>query len=331
MIAFIFGFIILIGGFVTAHFIKDYTVEKRGNTKAVSLKWARTAYRLAAIIIAAIFIAISCFTQVQTGHTGIPVIFGEVQDYTVEAGPQVHGPWLNIVQMDNREQRYHFDLLAFSADMQEVHVTGSVNYRINSDKAMTLYKTIGIHYESILIEPRAYEAVKGTFSIYGAEGLMEHRTQLAPDICTTLSNDISNSGITVLSVSIEDIDFTDVFTQAVEAKQVATQEKIRAQTEEEQKNIVAEKQAERKIIAAKADAEEAKIGAEAELEVVKIQAEAALYAGEKEAEMNKRISESLSGELLYYYWIKQWNGKLPTVSTDTMMPFFDIGDIIEDE
>ena len=51
---------------------------------------------------------------------------------------------------------------------------------------------------------------------------------------------------------------------------------------------------------------------EADLEVVKVQAEAALYAGEKEAEMNKRISESLTDALLRYYWIKQWNGELPT-------------------
>ena len=54
------------------------------------------------------------------------------------------------------------------------------------------------------------------------------------------------------------------------------------------------------------------IAANADLEVVKVQAEAALYAGEKEAEMNKRISESLTDGLIQYYWIKQWDGKLPT-------------------
>ena len=70
--------------------------------------------------------------------------------------------------------------------------------------------------------------------------------------------------------------------------------------------------ARRAIIAANAEAEKAVIAANAELEVVKIQAEAALYAGEKEAEMNKRISESLTSDLIRYYWIKQWNGTLPS-------------------
>jgi hypothetical protein len=33
--------------------------------------------------------------------------------------------------------------------------------------------------------------------------------------------------------------------------------------------------------------------------------------------MNKRISESLSEKLIQYYWIKQWDGKLPTTVLGT--------------
>ena len=128
---------------------------------------------------------------------------------------------------------------------------------------------------------------------------------------------------------IENIDFTDAFTNAVEAKQVATQEKQKAETEQARITMEQEAAAQRAIINANAEAEQAKIAAQADLEVVKIQAEAALYAGEKEAEMNKRISEALTGELIYYYWIKQWNGKLPTVSTDSMMPILNFGEISE--
>ena len=118
-------------------------------------------------------------------------------------------------------------------------------------------------------------------------------------------------GITIVSIAIEDIDFTDAFTAAVEAKQVAAQNKLTAETEQAQKTMEEQAIAERAIIAANAEAEKAVIAANAELEVVKVQAEAALYAGEKEAEMNKRISESLTPDLIRYYWIKEWNGELP--------------------
>ena len=126
-------------------------------------------------------------------------------------------------------------------------------------------------------------------------------------------------GITIVSIAIEDIDFTDAFTTAVEAKQVAAQNKLTAETQQAQKTMEEEATAKRAVIAANAEAEKAVIAANAELEVVKVQAEAALYAGEKEAEMNKRISESLTPALIQYYWIKQWNGILPsTVLGDGM-------------
>lgn len=79
----------------------------------------------------------------------------------------------------------------------------------------------------------------------------------------------------------------------------------------------AEANAKRNIIAAKAEAEKAIIAANADLEVVKIQSEASLYAGQREAEMNARIAENLTPDLIYYYWIKQWNGTLPTTVLDS--------------
>ena len=118
--------------------------------------------------------------------------------------------------------------------------------------------------------------------------------------------------IEIVGTSIEDLDFTDAFTNAVEAKQVAAQNKLKAQTEQEQATMEEEARAKRAIITANADAEQAVIAANADLEVVKIQAEASLYAGQREAEMNQRIAEALSPELINYYWIKQWNGELPT-------------------
>ena len=47
--------------------------------------------------------------------------------------------------------------------------------------------------------------------------------------------------------------------------------------------------------------------------------------------MNKRISEALSDGLIKYYWIKQWNGKLPTVTTNSSMTLVDMEDVIGEE
>ena len=128
---------------------------------------------------------------------------------------------------------------------------------------------------------------------------------------------------------IEDIDFKDAFTDAVERKQVATQDKLTAQIEQDKKTIETQEQAKRDLIVANTEAEKAKIAAEAELEVTKIQADAAEYAGQKEAAKNKAVSEFLTTELLDYYRILQWDGKMPIVYGGDTMPLLDMSGLLE--
>ena len=233
--------------------------------------------------------------------------------------------------MDNREQRVAFNLQAFSRDIQQVDIQGSINININKATAMILYREVGTDYVNIFVTPRIQEDVKIVIARYTAENLIENRQSASDAIYELIKTELTDKGINVISLALENVDFTDAFEAAVEAKQVATQEKQRAQTEQERMTMEEEAAGKRAVIIANAEAEKAKIAAQAELEVVKIQAEAALYAGEKEAEMNKRISESLTDGLINYYWIKQWNGKLPIVSTDNVMPLLNMEGVLKDE
>ncbi|MGN1002444.1 MAG: prohibitin family protein, partial [Oscillospiraceae bacterium] len=228
------------------------------------------------------------------------------------AGAHFILPWQNVVKMDNRTQKVQISTNAFSSDIQQVDLNLSVNFCIDQETAQELYKTVGINYYDNVMYPRILENTKAVFSQYSAENLIARRNTLSDQIAESTSADMKEYGITIVSIAIEDIDFTDAFTAAVEAKQVAAQNKLTAETEQAQKTMEEEATAKRAVIAANAEAEKAIIAANADLEVVKVQAEAALYAGEKEAEMNKRISESLTDALLRYYWIKQWNGELPS-------------------
>lgn len=267
---------------------------------------------LAAIIISAVLLTLSCIAIVPTGYTGILTTFGRVEDRTISSGFNFIAPWQQIVKMDNRTQKVQLSTSAFSSDIQQVDVAMSVNYCIDQETAQELYRTVGTNYYDNVMFPRIQENTKAVFAAYSAENLIAKRDNLSDQIAEAMSKDLKRYGITIVSIAIEDIDFTDAFTNAVEAKQVAAQNKLTAQTEQEQKTMEERATAERAKIAAQADADKAIIAANADLEVVKVQAEAALYAGEKEAEMNKRISESLTPELTKYKWIAQWNGELPT-------------------
>ena len=280
------------------------------DNKTDEFRWEHIIGSFIALIVA-IILAFSMIKTVPTGYTGILTTFGKVEPNTVSAGVHVIAPWQKIVKLDNRTQKVSVETDTFSKDIQQVKVSLAVNFCIDQTTAQELYKTVGVNYYESVVLPRILENVKAVVAEYSAENLVAKRGELSDEILTRLTDDAAAYGINIISISVEDIDFTDEFTDAVERKQVATQNKLAAETEQAQKTMEEQAAADRAVISAKAKAEQDVIAANAELEVTKIQAEAALYAGEKEAEMNKRIAESLTPNLVKYYYIKQWEGVLP--------------------
>ena len=284
MTQFITGIILLLVGIILGVAFKIAGEHGRGTV----------AFTVGAIVIGAVLLVTSFFTVLPTGYTGILTTFGRVEDASLEAGFRIKLPWQAVVQMDNREQKENFNLEAFSKDIQETQVALSVNYALNKGKAQTLYKEVGVKYSEILIGPRVKETTKNVISKYNAEELISKRDALSNQICEALNIELNDYGLNVFSVSIEDIDFTDAFTNAVEAKQVATQDKLRAQTQQEQKTMEARQAAERNKIEADAAAYAVKIAAEAQ------------------AEANEKVNKSITNELIDYVYATNCDGKMPT-------------------
>lgn len=258
-----------------------------------------------AILLLCAVIYMTCTSMVPTGYTGILTTFGRVEDYTLDAGLHMKNPFQAVVLMDNREQKTAFNTEAFSSDIQQVEVVGSVNFAINKATAMTLYKEVGTNYFTTLVMPRLLENTKATFSKFTAENLVAERENLSITIREKLVGEMTKYGINIISVSIENIDFTDSFTDAVEAKQVAAQKKLQAEIEQEQATMETKQAAERQRITAEAEASVKKIEADAAAYATKVQSEA-------EAEANRLISASLTEHLISWVQAKGWDGKLPT-------------------
>lgn len=285
-----------------------------------SLNGKKILIGIGIILAVIILIMTTCTTTIPTGYTAIVTTFGRVEDTTLEAGFHLKSPVQEIVLMDNREQKTSFSTQAFSSDIQQVDITGSINYSINKATAMNLFKEVGTDYFNKLVSPRMLEITKGVFSKYTAENLVAYRQTLSDQICSELSDELNKYGINVVSISIENIDFTDAFTDAVEAKQVAAQKKLQAEIEQSQKTMETEQQASREKIAAQAEADVARINADAEAYALKIRAEA-------EADANRMVAESLTTELIQYTEVQSWNGNLPMYmagSDSTTLPILNL-------
>lgn len=280
MVLFTVGILVVIFGFIIAGFSIDNKAQVIGGPKGSNLKWKKNPKQLVALV-GIILIAASCFVQVPTGHTGIVTTFGKVQDFTYEAGLHFKAPWNEIIKLDNRNQKGTLELSCFSSDIQEVTMIYTINYQIEKTNAQTIYKTIGLTYYDTVIVPRVQEAVKAMTAQYDAENLVSSREELALKIEEVLKASLAEYNIELINTAIENIDFTDAFTTAVEEKQVAVQYKLKAEAE-----------AAAKIIAAQAT-----------------------------ADANALLETSITDKILMQQLIDKWDGKYPTVMADSNMMF----------
>ncbi len=288
-----------------------------------------------AILLAVVIVGSSCISTVPTGHTGILTTFGRVEDRNLPEGMNIHAPWQNITTMTNKEQIFSETNVCFSSDLQEVAYTYTVKYSLLSSAAPNIYKTVGAKYFDILIKPQVNNAIKAEFGLVEAENMTELRTQLQSQINETVSAFASEYGI-VITVVIDDFDFSDAYTNAIEAKQVAEQEALRDKTQQqmetertrqaaERTKIQAENDAAIREINANAEAEAARIKAQADFEVAQLEADAIAYKGEKEAEATKALAEAITEEVVAYEYAQNWSGDLPTYMMGTgALPIVDI-------
>lgn len=318
MICLILGFIILIIAFILLG------CDWNGDMDSDWGLCKRQLFSLLALLIC----FLGCFKTVPTGSTGIVTTFGKIENITLDAGIHFMSPWKKVVNMDNRTQKQSIEMQCFSSDIQEVSVVYTVNYQINKTNAQEIYRTIGTEYFDTIVMPKALEAVKSVFAKYTAEDLIASRSNLSKEIEGVLVDDLARQNIQITATSIENIDFTDAFTNAVEAKQVAEQNKLKAQTEQAQATLEAQAQAERQVIQAKADADAAIVAANADAEVAKISADSSLYQGEKEATILQRVGEQMERypNLVKYKYYEKWDGKLPETMLGDSEVILDLND-----
>lgn len=263
--------------------MKNQTVLK-GNSKMK--KHVKKIVVIAIIAVAAVILLANCLCVVDAGHTGVVVTMGKVNDTVLQEGLHFKAPFIQqVVKIDNRITKLEVQTEAFSKDLQTVNTTLAINYRVDTAKSYSIYKNIGSDYETVVVTPAVNEVLKAITALYTAEESVTNRTLISEGLVTGLNEKLNEAGLYVTDVNIINFDFSDAYVTAIEEKQVAQQQLLKAET----------------------DKQTAITNAQAEAESLKIKAQA-------EAEANAIISASLSNELINYNKIEKWNGVLPQVT-----------------
>lgn len=277
------------------------------------------------VVIVLFVMVVSLFVRIiPEGNVGVVTRLGAARDEHINPGPYFKTPLDSVTNMSTQSNIYTVDLIAFSSDMQQVGVQAAVRYALNKEDAVRVFKTIGRNYEEKLIPPATQESTKNVFGHYNAERLVDMRAQVSAEIKEDLANTLKENGLTIEDFSILNMDFSDAFEAAIEAKQVATQEKLKAQTQQEQQTIVAKAEAERQKIAAQAEAEKVIIAAQAQSDAKKLAADAEAYRLQQE-------SAYITDEIIQKEMIQKWNGKIPVTFGNSGSNILDVRDFMENE
>lgn len=251
------------------------------------------------VLFVLLVVILNSFTAVTSGHSGVITTFGEVSENVLDEGLHFKIPFVQrIILVDNRVQKAEANCSSASRDLQTVTSTIAVNYKVMNSYSASVYKNIGMDYESIIITPAIQECVKAITAQFTAEQLITNRQNVSDLMSEQLKDKISNYGIDIQIFNIISFEFTDEYNAAIEAKQTAQQNALKA---------------------------------EQDLQRIKVEAEQTVAEAQAEAEAYRLKSEQITPEILLMSYIDKWDGKLPTVvSGDSSSMMLDLTALLEE-
>jgi len=262
----------------------------------VSLGKAKTLV-IGAIFLIIIGVLVSTSIQiVDAGYRGVLLHWNAVDLTTPPLDEGLHFviPFQDsVVNMEVRTLKFVTDTSAASKDLQTVTTEVTVNYKPIENSVNTLYKEVGLDYESRVIQPAVEEVVKQVTAQYNAESLITKRPQVKADIENEITDRLNVYNIKTDVISITDFQFSPLFASAIESKVEAEQNALRAENDLRRIEVEARQLEAQAVGLAKANIAEAN--------------------GEAEAIMI--INEALAENPNYLEWLKtqEWDGKLPLV------------------
>lgn len=180
-------------------------------------------------IFVALFIALlQCFTIIPAGHTGVIDFLGNVNDNTLKPGVNIVNPMANVQKMSIKTQEIKELMSVPSKEGLSVDLEISLLFKLDSEKANDIYKTVGPDYVDIILLPQFRSVVRGVTAHYEAKALYTaSREKLASEILAELENLVGPRGIIVEQAPLRQIKLPERLTKSIEEKLQAEQESQR--------------------------------------------------------------------------------------------------------
>jgi prohibitin 1 len=250
------------------------------------------------VVIVLLAIMSNFFVIINAGERGVMMQFGKVQEQVLGEGIHVIVPIVDTVKkLSVRVQKQENSAEASSKDLQNVFTDVALNWHIIPEEANAIFQQIGDEKQVVerIIAPAVEEVLKAVMAKYTAEEIITKRGEVKAEVDDFLTLRLVTYHIAVDDVSLVHVHFSERFSDAVEAKQIAEQEAKKGE-----------------FLALKAAKE----------------AEAKVNLAKGEAEVQRLLRNNLTPELLERQAIEKWNGQLPLIVGDGGKNLLDLSKLL---
>lgn len=236
------------------------------------------------LAIATLLTLTSCgFKQIDEGNRGIYTRFGKVEGDPLTPGLEFYNPFTSsIFEMSVQERKIEGKTEVFTSDTQSTTIAYAVTYRPKPEMVGKLYASAGLNWDDRLIPQVVLGAMKDAVGQYKADELISKRAQAAKAAEHDIQIALDGRGVTVSRLDFTNLDFSNQYEAAVEAKVTAIQHAIAEKNKTEQ----VREQANQMILTANAQAQSMQI-------------------------QTKALEQGKA--LVQYEAVKKWNGALPNI------------------
>jgi len=229
---------------------------------------------------------------VPAGYVGVVDLFGRVSLKPLNSGLNLVNPLARVVMMSTRTQEETEVMSIPSKEGLNVNLDITILYRLEANRAVEIYKTVGPYYKDIVLVPQFRSAARGATVNYEAKALYtSEREVLAVGIYGALEKSMQERGVYVENVLLRSIVLPTTVSSAIE-------QKLKAEQDAERMKFVLQKETQ--------EAERKRVEA----------------AGIRDAQ--GIINQSLTSQYLHYLWINtlNQNPNVIYVATEANMPLF---------
>ncbi len=186
-----------------------------------------------------------------------------------------------------------------TADGQEVRIDATIIYNIETTTANLIHQRWQQRFEGSLVRPTVRGIIRDEVARYNVEEVYStQREALRIGIEDLVRTRFAQEGLSVTDFLIRDVRFTDEYAQSIEQKQIAEQNRLRAQQEADRLRVEAQGQRDAAVFQAEGERLSAVERANGEADALRLraqaEADAILLRAQADAQALALINEQIS-------------------------------------